>query len=58
VSITKAMAFRIVPVVYKGYLSGSSVDIVDGGRYSVDFRSVDELAEVMEAIDYVMIVSY
>ncbi|MCC6055676.1 MAG: glycosyltransferase [Desulfurococcaceae archaeon] len=49
-SIAEGMAFRAVPVVYRGPLSGPWVDIVDRGRYGVGFETTEELAVAIECL--------
>jgi len=49
-SIAEGMLFRDVPVVYRGALSGPWIDIADKGKYGIGFRTLEELAEVIEHV--------
>ena len=49
-SIAEGMLFRDVPIVYRGALSGPWIDIVDRGKYGIGFRTLEELAEVIEHV--------
>jgi hypothetical protein len=49
-SIAEGMLFRDVPIVYRGALSGPWIDIVDTGKYGIGFRTLEELAEVIEHV--------
>ena len=46
-SVPEGMMLRAVPVVYKGPLSGPWIDMIDKGRYGIDFRTIEEFAEAI-----------
>jgi len=50
IAVAEAMYARAVPIVYKGFTSGPWIDIVEQGRYGFGFRTVDELADVMDQV--------
>jgi len=47
-SVAEGMMLRAIPIVYKDSLSGPWIDIVDKGKYGIGFRTIDELAEIIE----------
>jgi glycogen synthase len=50
IAVAEAMYVGAIPVVYKGSLSGPWIDIVDTGKYGIGFRTLEELAEVIEHV--------
>jgi glycosyltransferase involved in cell wall biosynthesis len=48
IAVAEAMHAGAIPIVYKGFTSGPWIDIVDRGKYGIGFRTIDELAEILE----------
>lgn len=58
IAVIEGMYMNNIPIVYKGPLSGPWIDIVDKGKYGLGFRSVKELAELINLVlqDYDLLV--
>jgi|GEM_PF-1547161 len=53
IAVAEGMAAGAIPIVYRGYTSGSWIDIVEQGKYGFGFKTVDELADIMDnVLDY------
>lgn len=50
IAVAEGMSVGAVPVVYKGFLSGPWIDIVDKGKYGLGFKDEIELSEIIENI--------
>jgi len=47
IAAAEGMVAGAIPVVYKGYTSGSWIDIVKEGKYGFGFKTIHELSEII-----------